>query len=211
MTRAFVIPGCGQSASNYDLLNEALSSSGHTIVPVEIDWQTARFDEWIAQGKKQLTQALKEDLIIGFSYGGNIAMHSRPDLFLNLCSVPNIYSTVPATREFIQRITRAARVDLDWTTVDRLKNPSLELTKGATFFAGDKGVAEPKYLEFARVFTAHPTSPSTKLVHIAGAEHNINSKNYVEGLVHCLFKPLEVPQQRQSSSTEPQRYRFLPK
>ncbi|HVY01469.1 MAG TPA: hypothetical protein VHA12_01760 [Candidatus Nanoarchaeia archaeon] len=169
----YIVPGCGQRTQDYDLLIGMLKEKKQEVVAVEINWESNSFGKYVEQGKTQLAGTTSTDTIIGFSYGGNIALQSESPARKIMCSTPDIKNK--NKRLIFDVLTQDRGIILNWNEVD-----SLDLrteVDGKDFFVA--GAKERMYANFAREFAENLR---TGLKIIEGAAHNINGLEYVKGL-----------------------------
>ncbi|MEK6915464.1 MAG: hypothetical protein AABW89_02905 [Nanoarchaeota archaeon] len=143
-SRIYLIPGCGQRSEEYDLLLEMLNRRDFEIKHVRIDWMRNSLRAYIEEGRGQLDDSLEGDIILGFSYGGNVGLVADSLARKVCCSTPDL--TEKGKRKVFDLLTRSAGVLLDWEEVDKM-DLDPKIIQSLTFVAGSE---EKMYSRFAQ-------------------------------------------------------------
>jgi pimeloyl-ACP methyl ester carboxylesterase len=179
MRKAFVIPGCGKEAIEYTNLSRMLRDKAYVPVPVNIDWSTGSFKEYVRQAQSQLDELGPGDVLIGFSYGANISLlvGNHVDRTRVCCSAPDIFNK--DKRDLFDMLSKPVNVKINWGEVDQLILRN-QVASNTYLIAGDR---EGSYTDFAKSL-AEKAGAKFKIIH--GAGHDINSHAYVKGIAQLV-------------------------
>jgi hypothetical protein len=188
---AYIIPGAGQKAKDYDLLAGMLREDEYEPVFVDLDWKLGSFKAWRNQLSAQASAAFSSrgqfsglhrgyDISIGFSYGAVVGLLGsvRNSIMRISCSAPNVFN--PELRKKFDALThKSAGFVANWEEFN-----SLSLQKNFELDILLHGEKEPKDYELSaqqlETLLGRDFSVETRIV--PGAAHNVNSAKYVEAI-----------------------------
>jgi len=183
----YIIPGAGQQAVDYNLLNAKVSRSGYISLPIEIDWTSGSPRAWVDSANRQIREyeelqsrpADAPKAILGFSYGGIITLFA--DLPSNcsriICSPPNVFN--PELRNRIDAITRkVAGFKTIWSDYEHLKVTQRKLADGEDIFT--VGRDEKEFFQSSMQRMVKSAFGVKRVGYAPKSDHNINSPAYVK-------------------------------
>ncbi len=191
--RCFIIPGGAQQVGSYDILLRALIAHNIEPVPIDIAWITAyssagerqSFVRYVNEARRQIESArpTPNDIVIGFSYGGIIALILKEFSFMRgfICSTPEIRSDI------LQKIyDRKTKVPINWSELRGIAFDELCHSRRLSIFVSSNE-AEP-YKHFAQQLARYN---DTQVIEFNGAEHKTFDALYVATIIaHMEFLKL---------------------
>lgn len=200
LSHAYVFPGAGERAQDYNLLNEMLKRRGFNPIPIDLIWNRESFMDWMYEAEEQVQDAWKKrgdfrkgglskgyDISIGFSYGGVVGlMLPIPHRIHRIsCSVPNVFDET--IRKKLDAVTKIrVGITVDWEEIDLAKDIPFKNWELDTFICGteESKVYNKSAQKFEEMLGAD-FSVSSHL--IQGLGHRVNSPEYVEAIEAWLI------------------------